>query len=678
MTRCHEERNNKNDKNMHIIYTNKYLLLGSLMALLVMSTCSHRPSWQRSEEATHALKCIDDSIDAQSPHTKQMIEQGMAKAEDSLTFYECYARLGKYYCLSNTPDSLNRYIDGTIAFCQRTPESPRSNSLLAYAYNCRAINYHNFHRNPQQVIDLYQKAYSKLSKSDAEDQLPKVCANMGDAYLFNNQLPEAASWYRRALFLVDSLNLPKQENITLYMGLATIYLQLNDFATSLKYYQQTEQYSKQMSVSMQAYYLNNYGNYYYYTKDYAASLRKFLQLKAFLEKSKKTDTFDMYLCKLNMADVYLNLDSIRLSEKYLDEVEPFMTRNGDVVATYYCNTIRIGQAVKKGDFSAVGRILAQEKQSDGIAFNLRQIRNQYLRKYYVRIGNYQKAYQNLSEDIQMNDSLEHNRVNMRASEIMERFTQDTIMLHHQLLMEHKNAMIQKANNKVLIAVGIIIVLTLLFLLWILYARRRDEQKKMDIMMLKLGSARNRISPHFVFNVLNNKIINSEEKEAAELLDLTKLIRANLDLSCRHNVMLAEELAFVEQYVNVERPLLGDDFTFRIDKAPKLDTQTIQIPSMLLQILVENAIVHGLSGWEGKKTLTINITQEEDGISISVIDNGPGFDITQTGKKRTGLHIVSQTIATINARNKKKMRFSLHNIQQGCEASLYIPAHIKML
>ena len=50
------------------------------------------------------------------------------------------------------------------------------------------------------------------------------------------------------------------------------------------------------------------------------------------------------------------------------------------------------------------------------------------------------------------------------------------------------------------------------------------------MNLKLNNARNRISPHFVFNVLNNKIVKSDNKEANEWLELTKLIRANLDMS----------------------------------------------------------------------------------------------------------------------------------------------------
>ena len=79
-----------------------------------------------------------------------------------------------------------------------------------------------------------------------------VCANLGDAYLFKNSLPEAAAWYRRALFLVDSLQLPAKENITLYLGLATIYLHLDDFDSSLKYYRQTEKYFGDMSLAMQS------------------------------------------------------------------------------------------------------------------------------------------------------------------------------------------------------------------------------------------------------------------------------------------------------------------------------------------------------------------------------------------------------------------------------------------
>ena len=89
-------------------------------------------------------------------------------------------------------------------------------------------------------------------------------------------------------------------------------------------------------------------NYYYYAKDYKASLGKFLELKALLEKYNKLNTFDMHLCKLNLADVYLNLGDVEMSEKYLDEVDTVFTVTGDTEAAYYVNTIRIGQAVRRG------------------------------------------------------------------------------------------------------------------------------------------------------------------------------------------------------------------------------------------------------------------------------------------------------------------------------------------
>lgn len=658
----------------------KNLILFCLLVGLIVA-CQRPSNTQKTEEELKALSCIDDSVEALSPHAFHMIEKGMKSAQDSLAYYEYYIRKAKVYELSTTPDSSVPIVANTIAFANRQPSSPRRNSLLAFAYNLKAVGLHNFRQNPDEVIRLYKEATVLLANSDAKDQLPKVCANLGDAYIFKSQLPEAA-WYRRALFLVDSLKLPSQENITLYLGLATIYLQLNDFDTSLKYYQQTEKYFSLMSVNMQAYYLNNYGNYYYYTRDYKASLQKFLTLKAFLEKHHKTETFDMYLCKLNLADVYLNLGDVVRSEKCLEEIEPWFVKNGNDVAIYYVNSIRIGQAVKRGNMAKVKDILQHEKKLDNMEFNLRQIRNRYLRKYYESIGDYRGAYENLRSDAQMDDSLAHNRLNMRASEIMNRFAQDTIRLHHRLEMEHKNAVVQSANTITVVAVLLVVVIILMFALLFMRSRKQYAQDKMRIMQLRLASVRNRISPHFVFNVLNGKILKSNEQDANELLDLTKLIRANLDLSCRLDVTLREELDFVERYVHVEKQMMGDDFEFRIDQAKAVDADRVRIPSMFVQILVENAFVHGLKGWDGHKSIHIEIDKKEKATSIKVKDNGPGFDIRSVGKKRTGLSVITQTIAIVNERNKSKMTFSLSNEQKcgknvGCVATIVIPDNIKL-
>lgn len=660
----------------------KLNLLFGLIPLLLMACHGHGTDEQRKS----ALRQVDELLKTQSPEAVSLIDKGLHEAGDSTAYYEFYVRKGCWFSQSSVPDSMAKYVNATINFALRQRDTPRRNGLLAFAYNCQGNNYHNFHRKADEVVSLYHSAYCYAMESDAQRQAPNICANLGDAYVFKNQLVEASYWYRRALFLVDSLQLPKEDYVSLHVGLANIYLRLNDFDNSIKCYRQTEKYFSKLSLSMQAYYLNNYGNYYYYKKDYPNCLRKFEQLKRLLENNGKEDCFDMYLCKLNMADTYLNMDSLDLSEKYLAESEPFFVANHDTEATYYCNTIRIGQEVKKGNMTAVVRVLKNERMSLGenyekrTAFNLRQIRNQYLRKYYIAEGNYRLAYENLIEDSRETDSLEHSRTNLRSYEIMDRFVQDTLRLHHQLEMEHKSVELGRTRLLAVAVVTFLLMVCLLFVLQRLRFAKRQEKSKRRILQLKLEGARNRISPHFVFNVLNNKILHAPTEEANELMDLVRLIRSNLDLSCQMKVSLGTELNFVRQYLAVEAPLVGSKFEYDVKVAPNVDVEKTFIPSMFVQILVENALVHGLRGWEGNKTLQVKVQRGPAGETIvAVQDNGKGFDIRKNNKQRTGLKIITQTLAVVNEYNRRKMTFSLQNVTdvdgtvKGCLAQVRIPA-----
>ena len=662
----------------------KQILVVFCLAWLL--TACHHAMQERQRSDTENLVSIEDSMEINPLYARELLNAGMKNAQDSLTYYEYMSRLGKFFCLSATPDSMSQFVNRVIDFASRQPQSPRRNSLLAYAYNCQAANYHVFHKKAEDAVSLYRKAYDLLRESDSPQLLPDVSANLGDAYVFENDLPSAATWYRKALFLVDSLQLPKEHNASLYMGLGRIYLLLGDFDGSLKCYRKTEPYFDGMSLNMKAYFLTNYGNYYYYSKDYATSLKKFLQLKSLLEKYGKEETYSMYLCKLNLADLYLNLGQVDLAEKYLDVVEPYMQKNHDETAVYYCNTIRIGIAIRRGNLSLVGNLMATDKSHDDMDFSLRQIRDRYLREYYVKKGDYRQAYLNLKEDNLKNDSLEHNRTKMRSTDVVQRFAQDTLLLHHQIAMEHKNAEIQESRAIIFAVAGLLVILSLVIALLIIVARRKVEKDKLRIMQLKLDGVRNRISPHFVFNVLNNKIINSDKKEASELLGLSKLIRANLDMSCKMAVSLKEELDFVRQYVEVESQLMDDELSFEVKIEDGIDSDCVKLPSMLVQILTENALVHGLRGWEGTKCLTIDVKRmEKDVIRISVLDNGPGFDArTMMGKRRIGLNIIGQTMSVINERNKCKMSFQMHNRTNsdgtisGCEAVLLIPQKVQYL
>ena len=671
-------------------------LLAALAVSLLTIGCGDRsaPDANNSDSTRiNKLKQIDDSVMTLAPSVKQLIADGIRTAPDSMTAYEYRLREARYLTLTDRPERFKDNIENILRFAEQqqkrelnNAEKRRLNTLIAGAYNCRAAYYHNFHRKQHQAIQLYKAAYSLLANSDSEHNMPKVCANLADAYIQDNNMPMAAQWYRRALFLVDSLALPPKENVTLYMGLAQIYLSLHDFDTALHYYKATENYFQMMSPSMQAYFLNNFGNYYYFLKDYPQALKMFLRMKHTIERHGMQNNFDMYQCKVNLADVYLNMDSISRAEQCLNEVEPYFRKRHDLTALHYCKTIRIGIATRTGNTAAAQHIIDSNDETENhpVQYSLANLRNIYLQRYYEKVGDYRRAYTLMNEISEYNDSLEHNHSNMRSAEIMARFTSDTLKLHHDLTIEHKNATIEKTQKQLLLSIAIVLLLMLLFALWIMQSKRKQMKAQMDIMNLRLNIVRNRISPHFVFNVLNNKIVNAGRVDDTELLDLTRLIRTNLDMSRQPAVKLAEELDFVEKYIRVERFMLGDDFAWHINVAADVDREKVLVPSMFLQILTENAIIHGLKGWDGHKELTIEVHRELHTTVINVSDNGPGFStFNGTFKKKTGLGIIAQTVAINNEHNKNKIRFEITNIEHdgtvcGCRATVRVPDGVKFL
>lgn len=653
---------------------------------LIMQSCSADKKYEDERTVAHkyALQRIDDSMFVKSEYVVRAMRQGMAQASDSLDYYDFYLRWLRYNVSLDVPDTMKLNWDVPLVYLSKLKSTPRVRGMIGFFYNTKGSYYQKFHYNPHETVEIYRKAYSSLFGSDMEDKLPDVCANLGDAYVAANDMPHAAMWYRRALYLSDSLRLPEKTNVSLYMGLGRIYLNLGDFKEALHCYKVSDRNFGLMTLNMKLYFLNNYGNYFYYAKDYHSALSVFMRLKALLEQNGMDNSYEMYLCKVNMADVYLNLGDTAAAYRYLEDAEAFFSGIGDGTAMYYCRTIRIGLALNKGNVNEVKHILDTENINGVIDFNLVNIRQRYLREYFAKTNNYKLAYENLIESIKRNDSLKHNTANMRTSEIMMRYTQDTLKLHHQIELQSKDSDIRKARWWFYVAALTVVMLVLLFLYLLTYMRKRRLQTYMQLMQMKLANARSRISPHFIFNVLNNSISKNSKHDAAELLTLTKLIRANLKMSDKYYVSLKEELDFVGYYISIERSCLGDDFCFSIDAPSDNVLQNIMVPSMFIQILVENAIKHGLKKRVGQKTLRVSVSVENMRCNIAVTDNGAGFDIRHSDPDSTGtgLKVIRSSINIINRSNKRKIRIGIKNLTDnegnvaGCEVLLSLPLGLK--
>ena len=677
-------KNKKTVKNNRNIILHYLWGLGCIAAAtVIMCCCKGKSNCNMSEYDSIRIKklaALDDSINKMSPSAERMLENGIRNAKDSIEWCEYAVRIGKLYMKKNNSDSMMLYLDKVKKTLNKLPSNGRTNNILGNAYEYEAGWKQLLQSDMKGVIKLHKMAFSKIMDSENKNSLSDIAANIGDSYFLDNNLPQAASYYRRALFLVDSLQLPKEKNITLYMGLARIYESLGDQSEAKRYYQQSEQYMNLMQQNMQVFFLNSFGSYYYKNKQYKKSLEYFKRLEALVKSTEKEEGFNTALYRINIADVYLNLGNISKAEMYLNLAEPYFKKNNIDVGIHYGNSIRIGILLKKKEYAEIEHILKNERQYTNIEYAIQKIRNNYLRQYYVATGNALAALQNKIAEDQKEDSITKSNSYMRASEIIQRFSEDTLSLHHDIAMAEKE---QKAAEARTVIGGLLLVLIIVILFTIvltLQVRKKQIAGKMERFMLRLENTRNRISPHFIFNILNNRIYTAGQKEKDELMALAQLIRKSLDISRDTFIPLKDELDFVKKYVEVQSYILRPDFSFTL-KVPD-NIEGIYIPSMSIQILAENSIKHGLKGLDRLQKLSINVDRNNDETTISVEDNGRGFDSTKGSGNGLGMSIIRQTMAAVNKRGKRtKMDMDIKNVHDnngkvaGCRITLTIKGKI---
>lgn len=659
----------------------------AILAVLVFASCNKKNNKkERSDKQSHYIETLTDSVELKSEKFLNLCDSFMAIATDSMDYYELKAMKGMHFQLTSQLDSLIHTAIATRNFAEQQEPSPRVNALKAMALMMEGNYYHTQRLENQKAISIYTKAYNKAMESSNQDMAPDIAANLADAYTFVDDMPKASQWYRRALVLADSLNLPNRKTITLYMGMARIYTQMFDYNDAETIYKKVEPHYGEMTINMQTYFLNNYGNLYYYKEDYQKALEIFRKLKRLIEEEIGENTFDMFLCKVNLADVMLNLNMTDSASFYLDQVEPVFKANNIEPCIYYANTIRIGIAIKEKKYNEIKKIIDSEHFTSEIEQNIEDIRSKYLEDYYINTGDWKSAYKSLSQRIEANDSLKHNKQKMHSSDILIKLREDTLRLHHQLEINAQNVKISHAKNAILTFTLICVIMASVLIYLVMYHKRKSIQSEMNILRLKLENSRQRISPHFIFNILNAQIGDNDDKNKT-LVKLSRIIRNNLEMTTSPTVSIEDELDFVGRYIELQQTLFNNELKYNVYVDETLNTKEFKIPSMFVQILVENSIKHALKLKDGEKLLCINVRQNEESVMIEVVDNGQGFNLcmNDTSSTKTGLNIIRQSMAAINKKNDKRnrMQFSISNVKdennevKGCKATLTIPKCIKL-
>ncbi len=160
-------------------------------------------------------------------------------------------------------------------------------------------------------------------------------------------------------------------------------------------------------------------------------------------------------------------------------------------------------------------------------------------------------------------------------------------------------------------------------------KRLEIEKTAAEAELKL--LQSQMEPHFLFNTLSNIIglIDSDGNKARRMLEsLTVFLRGSLLTARRRTVRLSQELDLVRSYLDIFAVRMGDRLSYVIDVPENL--RDFQIPPLLLQPLVENAVKHGLEPSMQGGTITVQAIREGSSVRISVSDTGAGINDKSSG------------------------------------------------
>ncbi|MBU8922821.1 MAG: histidine kinase [Bacteroidales bacterium] len=197
---------------------------------------------------------------------------------------------------------------------------------------------------------------------------------------------------------------------------------------------------------------------------------------------------------------------------------------------------------------------------------------------------------------------------------------------------------------------IVLVYTVGIALKMVTSARTEEimrEEENQLIHARLTTLRSQINPHFLFNTLNSisALIRTDSEKAREMTrKLSSIFRKSLEETSDTHT-LREEIGFLEDYLSIEKIRFGDE-KLVIEKDLDPSTLDCQVPTLLLQPLVENAVKHGISCMTCGGKIRISSKRSKKGFNIEVVNDGPEMDdmeATELIGKGVGLKNVSERL-----------------------------------
>lgn len=394
-----------------------------------------------------------------------------------------------------------------------------------------------------------------------------------------------------------------------------------------------------------------------------------------------------YKDEISITDAYLGLANISMRKKdYASTLSKETERNLHIalsIATKYNLTDRQGSVNL-----LLGKSASQTKKYHNAirflkkalllarSFNDRILVSEVLdllSAVYTETKQYKEANLLLREVLLYNDSLYQEDIMRTTAELEAKYQN-----------EHKQSEIEKLNADqkltllayqnqiqfyVIIFTSIVVGIIISWMIYYYQTRRRIQLKEKELQELNYRVAETRqialraqMNPHFIFNCMaaaDHYILNNERTVASSLLtSFADLVRRVLEQSASEMISIQEEFESLELYLKVEQIRFHNSFTYTIDVDEFID---FDVPPLLLQPYVENALVHGITNLKGEGKIEIAATSVSDGmVNITIRDNGVGMKQSSLiNKQNKPTH---QSMGTRITKERMDLLSLLHGIE----------------
>ncbi len=297
-------------------------------------------------------------------------------------------------------------------------------------------------------------------------------------------------------------------------------------------------------------------------------------------------------------------------------------------------------------------------------------------------------YKNTVDELYAKKVQEISQAARFSRSIAEQQNRITTLESDRALSKSKYDLTQERNKRQQLIIysllgGLLLLLITGFLMY-----KYIKQQRLANNLLALKSLRSQMNPHFIFNALNsvNSFIATNDERTANkyLSDFSQLMRAVLENSEEDFIPLKKEIELLQLYTKLEHFRFQDKFDYSIDVDDTINVDEFQIPPMLLQPYIENAVWHGLRYKKEKGHLNISIKpKSKDEITITISDDGIGRTRskqmkTENQKKQNskGMNNIKKRVAILNEMYKDKVDVTIEDYQQSEDAGTKVVVTLK--